>query len=163
MGALVVAVDVSQERLDKLKTFGVSLALRPDRLDAKALKQTVRDFARQQGVPSFRHKIFETSGTVAGQGAAFSLLGPGGYLSIVGFTPKPVEVRLSNLMAFDAIAQGNWGCLPEHYPAIVDLVLAGKVAIAPFVEKRPLASINQTFADLHDHKVSGRIVLIPER
>jgi 6-hydroxycyclohex-1-ene-1-carbonyl-CoA dehydrogenase len=162
MGALVVAVDVSQERLDALKDFGVRLALRADQLDIKALRGALRDFAKQNNVPSFRHRIFETSGTVAGQSAAFSLLGPGGYLSIVGFTPKSVEVRLSNLMAFDATAQGNWGCLPEHYPAIVDLVLSGKVAIAPFVERRPMASINQTFADIRDHKVAGRIVLIPE-
>ncbi len=163
MGALVVAVDVSQERLDALAAFGVRLALRADQLEVKALRQALRDFAKQNNVPSFRHRIFETSGTVAGQGAAFSLLGPGGYLSIVGFTPKPVEVRLSNLMAFDATAQGNWGCLPEHYPKIVDLVLAGKVALGPFIEKRPLASINQTFADIHEGKVSGRIILIPER
>lgn len=163
MGALVVAVDVSQERLDALKDFGVRLALRADQLDIKALRGALRDFAKQNNVPSFRHRIFETSGTVPGQSTAFSLLGHGGYLSIVGFTPKSVEVRLSNLMAFDATAQGNWGCLPEHYPALVDLVLAGKVAIAPFVERRPMASINQTFADIHDHKVSGRIVLIPER
>ncbi len=163
MGAFVVAVDVSQERLDSLKDFGVRLALRADQLDIKALRGALRDFAKQNNVPSFRHRIFETSGTVPGQSTAFSLLGHGGYLSIVGFTPKSVEVRLSNLMAFDATAQGNWGCLPEHYPAIVDLVLAGKVAITPFVERRPMASINQTFADIHDHKVSGRIVLIPER
>ena len=163
MGALVVAVDVSQDRLSALVGFGIQLALRADQLDPKTLRQALREFAKQKGVPSFRHRIFETSGTVAGQSTGFSLLGPGGYLSLVGFTPKPVEVRLSNLMAFDATAQGNWGCLPEHYPAIVDLVLAGRVAIAPFVERRPLASINETFADIRDHKVSGRIVLIPER
>lgn len=163
MGALVVAVDVSQERLDALASHGVRVTLRADQLDIKALRSSLRDFAKQNNVPSFRHRIFETSGTVAGQAAAFSLLGPGGYLSIVGFTPKAVEVRLSNLMAFDATAQGNWGCLPEHYPAVVDLVLAGKVALGPFVEQRPLASINETFADIRDHKVSGRIVLIPER
>lgn len=162
MGALVVAVDLDQERLDALKARGVALALRADQLDIKALRGALRDFAKQNNVPTFRHRIFETSGTVPGQALAFSLLGPGGYLSIVGFTPKSVEVRLSNLMAFDATAQGNWGCLPEHYPRIVDLVLAGKVALAPFVERRPLASINQAFADLRDHKVSGRIVLIPE-
>ena len=40
-----------------------------------------------------------------------------------------VEVRLSNLMAFDARAIGNWGCPPELYPAALDLVLEGKVAI----------------------------------
>lgn len=161
MGATVVAIDVSQERLDALKTFGVSLALRPDRLDPKALRQALRDFAKEKGVPSFRHRIFETSGTVAGQATAFSLLGPGGYLSVVGYTPKPVEIRLSNLMAFDATAQGNWGCLPEHYPAIVEMVLGGRVAIAPFIEKRPMSAINETFEDIRDHKVPGRVVLVP--
>ena len=57
-----------------------------------------------------------------------------------------VEVRLSNLMAFDARAIGNWGCPPEHYPAALDLVLDGKVQIAPFVTKRPLDEINDVFA-----------------
>lgn len=162
LGAHVVAVDVSQERLDALSGFGVRLALRSDQLDVKALRQALRDFAKQKMAPSFRHRIFETSGTVAGQQLAFGLLGPGGYLSVIGFTPKPVELKLSNLMAFDATVQGNWGCLPEHYPGIVDLVLAGRVRIEPFVERRPLAAINQTFADIRDHKVSGRVVLVPE-
>jgi len=151
-----------QERLDTLSGFGVRLALRPDQLDAKALKQALREFAKQNGVPSFRHKIFETSGTTAGQATAFNLLGPGGYLGVVGFTPKSVELRLSNLMAFDATAQGNWGCLPEHYPAVLELVLAGKVALHPFVERRPLASINETFEDVRAGRGSGRVVLVPE-
>lgn len=163
MGAVVVALDVSQERLDTLSGFGVRLALRPDQLDAKALKQALREFAKQHGVPSFRQKIFETSGTTAGQATAFTLLGPGGYLGVVGFTPQPVELRLSNLMAFDATAQGNWGCLPGHYPAVVDLVLAGKVALKPFVERRPMASINEAFGDVHASKAKGRVVLVPER
>jgi 6-hydroxycyclohex-1-ene-1-carbonyl-CoA dehydrogenase len=162
LGAHVVALDVSQERLDALAGYGVALALRPDQLDAKSLKQAVRDFAKGHGVPSWRQKVFETSGTPAGQATAFSLLGPGGYLGVVGFTAKAVEVRLSNLMAFDATAQGNWGCLPEHYPAVLELVLAGKVALRPFVEQRPLASINETFADVHARRASRRVVLVPE-
>jgi 6-hydroxycyclohex-1-ene-1-carbonyl-CoA dehydrogenase len=161
-GARVVALDVSQERLDALAGFGVALALRPDQLEAKALKQAVRDYAAEHGVPSWRQRVFETSGTPAGQATAFSLLGPGGYLGVVGFTPKPVEVRLSSLMAFDATAQGNWGCLPEHYPAVLELVLAGKVALGPFVERRPMAAINQAFEDVHARRVSGRVVLVPE-
>jgi 6-hydroxycyclohex-1-ene-1-carbonyl-CoA dehydrogenase len=64
-------------------------------------------------------------------------------------------------MAFDATARGNWGCPPEHYPAIVDLVLTGRVAVGPFSERRPLSSINETFADVHERRVSRRIVLIP--
>jgi 6-hydroxycyclohex-1-ene-1-carbonyl-CoA dehydrogenase len=65
-------------------------------------------------------------------------------------------------MAFDAVVQGNWGCVPEHYPPVVDLVLAGKIALAPFVEKRPLTTINEAFADLHARRVTRRLILIPE-
>jgi 6-hydroxycyclohex-1-ene-1-carbonyl-CoA dehydrogenase len=90
------------------------------------------------------------------------MLGHGGYLSVVGYTPQSVELRFSNLMAFDATAQGNWGCLPEHYPAIVDLVLQRRIALAPFVERRPLATINEVFAELHAGGVPRRLVLIPE-
>ena len=80
---------------------------------------------------------------------------------MVGFTPHKVEVRLSNLMAFDAKVEGNWGCLPEHYPAALQMVLDGKVQLLPFVEYRPLAAINETFADIKDHRVKKRVILTP--
>lgn len=128
----------------------------------KALRKQVRAFCESHGVPTWRTRIFETSGSPGGQATAFGLLGHGGYLSVVGYTPQAVEVRLSNLMAFDATAQGNWGCLPEHYPAILDLVLKGRIALAPFVERRALASINDVFAELNAGRVTRRLVLIPE-
>jgi 6-hydroxycyclohex-1-ene-1-carbonyl-CoA dehydrogenase len=161
-GAQVIALDVAQDRLDLMKAHGVALGLRPDTMDARALRRAVGDFAKEREIPTWRHRIFETSGTTAGQATAFSLIGPGGYLSIVGYAKSAVELRLSNLMAFDATAQGNWGCLPEHYPAVVDLVLSGKVALEPFVERRPLATINRTFEDLHARTTSRRVVLVPE-
>ena len=162
LGAVVVALDVSQERLDLLASHGASLTLRVDTMDFKELRRTLRNFAAEREISSWRHRIFETSGTPEGQALAFGLLGHGSYLCVVGYTPAKVELRLSNLMALDATAQGNWGCLPEHYPAALDLVLSGKVALAPFVEHRPLASINETFADLHAGRVSKRVILIPE-
>lgn len=161
-GASVVAIDVDQKRLDALENYGAALTLRADELDPKDLKKQVRAFADERGVPSWHQKIFETSGTTAGQSTAFRLLGPGGYLGVVGYTPESVELRFSNLMAFDAVAQGNWGCLPEHYPAVVELVLGGKVKIAPFIVKRPMTTINETFAALRAHEVRERPVLIPE-
>lgn len=161
-GAHVVALDVSDERLASMRDHGASLTVNVGAIDPKELRKRLRAFAEEHGVATWRVKIFETSGTAPGQQTAFSLLGHGGYLSIVGFTPKSVEVRLSNLMAFDAIAEGNWGCLPEHYPAILDLVLQGKVALGPFVERRPLSSINATFEDIHARRTSRRVVLVPE-
>ena len=162
MGARVVAIDVDDRRLQAMAKHGAELTLRADELGFKELRGAVRGFAKQHEIPSWRQKIFETSGTDAGQSTAFGLVGHGGHLAVVGFTPKKLELRLSNLMAFDATAQGNWGCLPEHYPAIVDMVLAGKIALEPFVELRPLSSINQTFQDLHERRINRRVILIPE-
>jgi 6-hydroxycyclohex-1-ene-1-carbonyl-CoA dehydrogenase len=161
-GAHVVAIDVDPERLERLAAHGAELGLRAGELDLKALKGAVRAFAAEHDVPTWRWRIFETSGTPAGQQTAFGLLAHGAYLGVVGYTPARVELRLSNLMALDATAQGNWGCLPEHYPAVLELVLRGEVALAPFVEERPLASINETFAAVRAHDVARRVVLIPK-
>jgi 6-hydroxycyclohex-1-ene-1-carbonyl-CoA dehydrogenase len=161
LGAWVVAIDVDPARLALAASHGAALTLRADELDFKAIRQAVRGLAKEQGVPTWRWRIFECSGTTAGQNTAFSLLEHGSYLSVVGFTAKKLELRLSNLMAFDATARGNWGCLPELYPSALELVLAGKVTLTPFTEQRPLASINQSFADVHEHRVSRRLVLVP--
>lgn len=162
LGAHVAAIDVKEQRLEQVAAHGARLTLNAASLDGKALRKKLREFADAHGVPTWRTRIFETSGTPAGQATAFGLLGHGGYLGVVGFTPRPVELRLSNLMAFDATAQGNWACLPEHYPAVVELVLSGKVALLPFVEKRPMAEINAVFAELHAGAAARRIVLVPE-
>jgi 6-hydroxycyclohex-1-ene-1-carbonyl-CoA dehydrogenase len=162
LGASVIAIDVIDARLDLLRSHGASLTLNSASMDFKELRSSIRAFAKKHGIPTWRHRIFETSGTTAGQSTAFGLVGRGSHLSVVGFTPRKLELRLSNLMAFDATARGNWGCLPEHYPALLELVLAGKVILTPFVEQRPLESINQTFEDVHARRVSRRVILFPE-
>jgi len=162
-GAAVVAIDVNEGRLEAMARHGAALTLNPTGLDPKQLRRRVRAFAEERGAPTWRTHIFETSGTPAGQLTAFGLLGHGSQLSVVGYTPKAVELRFSNLMAFDAVARGNWGCLPEHYPAVVDLVLRGDVALEPFIERRPLATINDVFEDVHAGRAPRRLVLVPER
>ena len=160
-GAKVVAVDVDAKKLEALAGHGAALGLDPRKLDAKALKKEVADFAKANGLRSREWKVFECSGTAAGQATAWGLLVHGATLAVVGFTMDKVEVRLSNLMAFHARALGNWGCPPELYPAALDLVLAGAVEVAPFVERRPLDQIDQVFADVHAKKLTKRAVLVP--
>lgn len=160
--AAVIAIDVDDRRLGAIAEHGASVTLRADQMEFRELRKAVRAFAQERGIPTWRRRIFETSGTAPGQETAFGLLEPGGYLSVVGFTLAKVNIRLSNLMAFHATVQGNWGCLPEHYPAVLDLALSGRLALKPFVDQRPLASINETFADLSAHRVCNRVVLIPQ-
>jgi 6-hydroxycyclohex-1-ene-1-carbonyl-CoA dehydrogenase len=161
-GASVVAIDVDRARLAVLAEHGAGSTLDATRLEFKALKQAVKAFADEREIPSWRQFVFETSGTLEGQATAFGLLGHGGYLGVVGFTPRKLELRLSNLMALDATVRGNWGCPPERYPAILELVLAGRVRLEPFIERRPLASINQTFREIHERRTARRVVLVPE-
>ncbi len=75
---------------------------------------------------------------------------------------EKIEIMLSRLMAFDARAMGNWGCLPELYPAALDLVLDGRINLASFIEQRPLDDINEVFRAVHSHEMSRRAILVPD-
>jgi 6-hydroxycyclohex-1-ene-1-carbonyl-CoA dehydrogenase len=157
----VVALDVDAARLERAGHHGASLTLVAEG-DARVVRERVLGWAKDKNLPRTGWKIFETSGHPAGQELAFSLLGPDGHLGIVGFTREKVSLRLSNLMAFDATARGTWGCLPEHYPAVVDLVTSGKVLLGPFVERRPMSSLPETFEALRRHELVRRPVMIPD-
>lgn len=160
-GAKVVAIDVDDDKLVALSRHGATLTINSRAQDAKSIKAAVVDFAKKNGLRASEWCIFECSGTAAGQLTAYSLLVHGATLSVVGFTMDKVEVRLSNLMAFDARAIGNWGCPPEYYPQALDLVLDGKVQIKPFVEAHPLDDINRVFAAVHQREIKKRAVLVP--
>jgi 6-hydroxycyclohex-1-ene-1-carbonyl-CoA dehydrogenase len=160
-GAAVVAIDIDRERLDLAAQHGASLTLDASQMNEKDLKSAVRSFAKQSGRSGIGLKIFETSGTAAGQTTAFSLIDHGGYLAVVGYSPRPVEIRLSNLMAFDATARGNWGCPPEQYPAALALVLEGKVALRPYVEEHSLDEAPEVLEAVHKRAIRRRAILIP--
>ena len=159
-GARVVAIDVDATRLEQLAGFGVDLAIASTG-DIRAIKKQVRGWVKEQGLPQAGWKIFETSGHPAGQELAYALLTYDAHLGVVGYTREKVNLRLSNLMAFDATARGTWGCLPEHYPAVVDLVLRGRVSLAPFIESRSMDRLNETFEALREHTLKKRPVMIP--
>ena len=127
----------------------------------KDLRKAVSSFVKEQGRRRTQWKIFETSGTAAGQKTAFGLLTFGASLAVVGFTMDTVDLRISNLMAFHAVARGNWGCRPEFYKPAMELVLADKVKLAPFVKTFPLEQINEVFEMVHSRKIQQRPILIP--
>ena len=160
-GAKVVAIDVDAAKLDAIGAHGASLTLDAREFDGKALKKRIAAFAKDEGLRDTEWFIFECSGSAPGQLTAYGLLVHGATLCVVGFTMDKVEIRLSNLMAFDARALGNWGCPPEVYPAALDLVLDGRVQIKPFVETHPLAEINSVFEAVHHHRIKKRAVLAP--
>ncbi|OIQ65473.1 alcohol dehydrogenase [mine drainage metagenome] len=161
-GATVIAIDVDPVKLGAIREHGASLTLNPREHDLKSLKAKIVEFCNSNNLPVSEWTIFECSGTAAGQSTAFGLLTFGATLCVVGFTMDRVELRLSNLMAFDARALGNWGCPPELYPAALDLVLDGKIDLAAFVEQHPLDAINEIFGQAHAHRLARRAILVPQ-
>ena len=160
-GALVIAIDVDPAKLKTLepyvdKTFNVA------EMPFKELRKAVSAFVKEKGKRRTEWKIFETSGTAAGQKTAFGLMTFGGNLSVVGFTMDTVDIRLSNLMAFHATARGNWGCIPRYYAPVRDLVLSGKVKMDPFVKTFPLSEINAVFDQVHHKKIVERAIMVPD-
>ncbi len=162
MGAKVLAIDINDEKLANAKKHGVDATLNSKGLSHRDIKGKVREIAKELGASKFGWKIFEISGTTPGQELAFSLLTFTSTLSIVGFTMDKLEVRLSNLMAFDAKLIGTWGCKPELYPEVVDLIASGKLDIKDFVETFPMSQINEVFKNTLDHKYDKRSVLVPD-
>jgi len=162
LGAKVLAIDIDEQKLNIAKENGVDAILNIKELDVKAIKTSVREIAKNLGASPFGWKIYEMSGTKTGQELAFSLLTFASTLSIVGFTMDKLEVRLSNLMAFDAELIGTWGCKPELYPEVVELVAEGKLKIEKFVETFPLSKINEVFKNTLEHKYTKRSVLVPD-
>jgi 6-hydroxycyclohex-1-ene-1-carbonyl-CoA dehydrogenase len=163
LGAAVVAIDVDRERLELASRHGAGLVLDASSTDLKGLKAAVRSFSKESARKGIGLKIFEMSGTPAGQTTAFGLLDHGAYLAVVGFTPKPVELRFSNLMAFDATARGNWGCPPDQYTAALQLVLEGKVALAPYIEMHPLEEAPTILEAIAKHTIRRRVILQPNQ
>lgn len=162
MGAKVIALDVQAAALERIRAHGAAATLDLTGLAEKEVKGRVKAMAKELGAPEWGWKIFETSGHPSGQRTAFDLLGPAATLMVVGFTPAKQELRLSNLMAFDASALGVWGSRPSSLTEAVRLVASGRVALAPFVEPRPMSQVNAVLEAAHHGQLTRRAVLTPD-
>jgi 6-hydroxycyclohex-1-ene-1-carbonyl-CoA dehydrogenase len=160
LGATVVAIDVAPERLELARTLGAHAVL-DGREPLKALRAALKGAAATGGVRHESYKVFEMSGSKAGQELAFSLLNRGGHLAVVGFTPEAPTIRLSNLMALDATAAGNWGSDPAIYGEALSLVATGAVQLKPLVRREPLAEAPRVLEAVAAHQFRERVVLIP--
>jgi 6-hydroxycyclohex-1-ene-1-carbonyl-CoA dehydrogenase len=160
-GAHVVAVDVNDARLVSAAAHGAGLTVNAATTSLKDLRARVRDFGRARGCADYGWKVYECSGTTAGQETAFGLLTHAGMLMVIGFTLAKLELRLSNVMAFDATVQGTWGCRPELYPAALALVTGGTVDLKPFIRPFPLADGPAVLDRVAAHEIAERVILVP--
>jgi len=157
--ATVIAVDIVASRLQTMLAYGADFVVDADGKKPAQISADVKRIRDQEGLPGFGWKIFEASGSRSGQETALDLLSFAGKLVIVGFTTAKVEYALGRLMAYDAEIIGTWGCLPEHYPRVLEMVTSEKIAISPFVLTRPMSWIREVFEQLHTTAQDRRIIL----
>ena len=163
MGAKeVVGIARNPQKLERAMKYGATYTISTVDKSARDVRDAFRAYSKEKGLPNFGWKIFEWTGTAAGQEIGLELLSFVGTLVIAGYGMQKNEYQLSRLMGFDADILGTWGCLPKYYPTVLNMVLDGKVAVEPFIEMRPMSRIQQSFEDVHKGGMDKRIVLIPD-
>jgi 6-hydroxycyclohex-1-ene-1-carbonyl-CoA dehydrogenase len=160
----VIGIARNPEKLKRALDFGATHTIQSTAdKDTRAIRDELRAYCSEKKIPSnYGWKIFEWTGTLAGQRIALELLSFIGVLMICGFGMQKNEYSLSRLMAFDADIKGTWGCLPKYYPAVLKMVLENKVQIEPFIETRPMSTIKEAFEEAHKGGLTQRIVLTPD-
>jgi 6-hydroxycyclohex-1-ene-1-carbonyl-CoA dehydrogenase len=159
----VIGIARNEEKLNRALQYGADFVINSTGKDAQAVTKEFRNICKANALPNYGWKIFEITGAKAGQEIGLSLLGFTGKMIVVGFGLAKAEYALGRLMAFDADIIGTWGCLPEYYPAVLDMVLKKKIVIEPFVETRPMSTIAETFQEVHKAgSPAKRIVLTPD-
>ncbi|MDH3222720.1 MAG: zinc-binding dehydrogenase, partial [Gemmatimonadota bacterium] len=139
------------------------LTLDSSSADFKEIRSRVREAASSWKAPQHSWKIFECSGHPDGQQTAYGLMNHASVLMVVGFTLAKVEVRLSNVMVFDATVQGTWGCRPELYPEALALVTEGRIALRPFIESHRLSDGPRVLESVANHRLDRRAILVPDQ
>ena len=159
----VIGIAPNPAKLKRALDYGATHVISSIGKTPRDIKDEFRNYCKEKGMPSnYGWKIFEWTGTADGQAIALELLSFIGKLLICGFGMQKNEYSLSRLMAFDADILGSWGCLPKYYPAVLDMMLKGKIKIEPFIETRPMSQIQQAFEDAHGGRLEKRIILTPD-
>ena len=163
MGAKeVVGIARNAQKLERAMKYGATHTISTVDKSSRDVRDAFRAYTKEKGLPGYGWKIFEWTGTAAGQEIALELLSFIGVVIIAGYGMQKNEYQLSRLMGFDADIKGTWGCLPKYYPIVLDMVLQNKIAIEPFIETRPMSQIQQAFEDVHKGGMDKRIVLLPD-
>jgi len=149
LGAEIIAVDISEEKLALAKSLGAVHAFNA------ASPDVTKEFRNMGGV----HAALVTSAAKSAYDMAFSCVRPSGSLLIVGLPAEnicfPPILMAAREIRMQASAVGTRQDLSE----ILAMAAAGKIHCQ--TATRPLAQVNEVLAELRRGSVSGRIVLTP--
>ena len=152
-GATVIAVDISDEKLELAKKLGAHAtfnAAQEEKVDKAVRKATGGcDVA------------FEVIGKPPVMLQAMNTLKTGGRFVMVGYSADKVALPAGRIMFREMDIRGSLGCRPVDYHAIVKLVDQGRVALEPLISNRyPIDDINRAFDDFREEKPIIRNLMV---
>jgi propanol-preferring alcohol dehydrogenase len=149
LGAIVTAIDVSEEKLAHARSTGASVTLNA------TTSNVVKELRRAGGV----HAALVTSAAKAAYDAACPCVRPGGILLAVGLPSESICFPPILMAALELRIQASSVGTREDLREVLALGAAGRVRCQ--TATRPLAQVNDALQQLRSGQVSGRLVLVP--
>lgn len=153
----IIAVDLYDNRLELAKRLGATHTVNSGKTDPES---EIRGIVGSGGADV----AADTTGSVKLIEMAYRATGARGRTVLVGVPPKGSAAAIHTLpLHFNKKLIGSHGgqCRPEvDIPNYVRLAKAGKLDLAPCIEKRyPLAEINQAIDDMRCGAIAGRAMI----
>lgn len=149
-GATVIALDVSQEKLDLATSVGAHHVLPSDQ-DAVA---AVRDLTGGRGA----NAVFDFVGVQPTVELAGAMAATEGDVTIVGIGGGALPVGFGRIAYDVAVRTPYWGSRTELIE-VLDLARAGSIEVE--IETYSLDQAPKAYERLHEGKIRGRAVILP--
>jgi alcohol dehydrogenase, propanol-preferring len=146
----IVAMDTSADKLLTAKNMGADESLRSD---DEAVRR-IKDMTRGQGA----HLVLDMVGSSATLKMAAQCGRRLGDVSIIGIGSGALPVSYHSLPHECSVTSPYWGSIPELVE-VVSLAQSGKIKM--LVEYFPLDRAAEAYQLLHDGKIQGRAVIMP--
>jgi propanol-preferring alcohol dehydrogenase len=148
LGAVVTAIDISDEKLALAKSLGASSLLN------SASTNAIKELRGKGGL----HVALVASAARAAYDTAFSCVRPTGTLLVVGLPAENICFPPILMAAAEIRIQASAVGTREDVREVLALAAAGKIRCR--VSTRPLSEANEAFERLRSGQVSGRLVLV---
>ncbi|MCK4763453.1 MAG: zinc-binding dehydrogenase [Candidatus Aminicenantes bacterium] len=151
-GAKVIAVDLSDEKLEMAKKLGAYATY-------NAKEEKVEKIIRK--ATGGCDTAFEVIGNPKVMLQAMSTLKTGGRFVMVGYTADSVALPAARIMYREMEIRGSLGCRPVDYNVIVSLVDQGSIALEPLISNRySIDDVNKAFDDIREGKPIIRNLMV---
>jgi propanol-preferring alcohol dehydrogenase len=148
MGLHVAAVDISDDKLDLVKSLGAELVVNGDKKDPVAIIQNQIGGAHGVLVTAVSPKVFRQS---------IDMLRPGGTCTLVGLPPGDFPTPIFDVVLKGITIRGSIVGTRKDLQESLQFAAEGKIKAT--IETQTLDAINDVLGRLRSGKVNGRVVI----